>query len=330
MREELFQRRVVSSERFEAEVLERAIASQKVEGVYDPAVEEAPDQWQERYASVQDHLTEFYFAYNLPPDVFDRIVDELLKDRTGSERDIRLAYNPEMAPLHVLLRDGERIEGLPELERQKMAHHLQEIIVVIIKTVISDRLEFVGVAKQWMTVRDLRRIQNRRFGTGKIGGKAAGIVLAWKILQSEPSLREHFRMPESYFIGTDVFHAFKKDNGLLHVMNQKYKSASEIRAEFPQIQKDFAAGTLPDYINKMLANLLHGLGKTPLVVRSSSLLEDSLGTSFAGKYDSVFCPNQGSVDENLASDLGHLPGVCQRVQCRRLDLSQAYGPARLR
>jgi len=34
-------------------------------------------------------------------------------------------------------------------------------------------------------------------------------------------------------------------------------------------------------------------------VRSSSLLEDSFGTAFAGKYETHFCPNQGSEQENL-------------------------------
>jgi hypothetical protein len=36
-------------------------------------------------------------------------------------------------------------------------------------------------------------------------------------------------------------------------------------------------------------------------VRSSSLLEDNFGTSFAGKYESHFCPNQGTLDENLSA-----------------------------
>jgi hypothetical protein len=36
-----------------------------------------------------------------------------------------------------------------------------------------------------------------------------------------------------------------------------------------------------------------------LIVRSSSLLEDNFGTSFAGKYDSIFLPNQGTLEENL-------------------------------
>jgi len=41
------------------------------------------------------------------------------------------------------------------------------------------------------------------------------------------------------------------------------------------------------------------VGRKPLIVRSSSLLEDNFGTSFAGKYESHFCPNQGTEEENL-------------------------------
>src|SRR5262249_23593853 len=36
-----------------------------------------------------------------------------------------------------------------------------------------------------------------------------------------------------------------------------------------------------------------------VIVRSSSLLEDNFGASFAGKYASFFCPNQGTPKENL-------------------------------
>jgi len=43
------------------------------------------------------------------------------------------------------------------------------------------------------------------------------------------------------------------------------------------------------------------VGQAPLIVRSSSLLEDNFGSSFAGKYDSYFCPNQGTLEENLAA-----------------------------
>ena len=39
--------------------------------------------------------------------------------------------------------------------------------------------------------------------------------------------------------------------------------------------------------------MLDYFGQSPIIVRSSSLLEDNYGNAFAGKYESVFCPNQG-------------------------------------
>ena len=38
-------------------------------------------------------------------------------------------------------------------------------------------------------------------------------------------------------------------------------------------------------------------GQSPIIVCSSSLLEDNFGNAFAGKYESVFCANQGTPEE---------------------------------
>lgn len=302
MQEELFSRGVITPENLNKEVRERAIASQKLEGLKDPLTEEPPDIWHERLNHVRDYLTEFYFAHNVPAQVFDKIVATLLKDRTGTETLLTgLKYNPEMAPLDLVMKHGQRIEALPPEKRKGMDHHLQEIIVVIIKTIVSDRLEYVGTARKWFTVEDLLDIRRRRFGKGKIGGKAAGIELAWKILQSDKQNLENVRVPKSYFIATDVFDRYKGANDLMDVMNQKYKPAAEVQEQYPGIRKAFAAGQLPDEIIENLQNLLQKTGPAPLIVRSSSLLEDSYGTSFAGKYDSYFCANQGSPEENLAA-----------------------------
>ena len=48
-----------------------------------------------------------------------------------------------------------------------------------------------------------------------------------------------------------------------------------------------------------LRGILAKIDGKPLIVRSSSQLEDNFGTSFAGKYDSFFCPNQGTPEENI-------------------------------
>ena len=73
------------------------------------------------------------------------------------------------------------------------------------------------------------------------------------------------------------------------------------------------------------------IGTQPLIVRSSSQLEDNFGTSFAGKYDSHFCPNQGTPAENLhALTRGHRPHLRQHPQARGPALPAQQGPAGLR
>ena len=49
--------------------------------------------------------------------------------------------------------------------------------------------------------------------------------------------------------------------------------------------------------------MLDYFGQAPIIVRSSSLLEDSFGNAFAGKYRSEFCANQGSPEERLEAFL---------------------------
>ena len=301
MRAELFRRGIITPESLEAEVREKAILSQRREGVSGQLGEDE-EHWVQRKRAIQDHLTDFYFAYNFPLELFQNIVAQLLASRSVSPDDLDLHFNPELAPLELLLKQASDYEALPETERAKVHHHLEEIIVVLIKTMISDHLDFVRVSKAWFTAEDLKFIQSRRIGTGKIGGKAAGLLLAWKILQAfAPLMAQQIVLPESYFIGTDVFYDFISFNQLEHYIDQKYKSLDQIRQEYPTIQAIYEQKHFPDDVIEKLRAILQKVGNKPLIVRSSSLLEDKFGTSFAGKYDSHFCPNQGTLEENLAA-----------------------------
>ena len=47
-------------------------------------------------------------------------------------------------------------------------------------------------------------------------------------------------------------------------------------------------GDFPDYVMQQFSDMLDYFGQSPIIVRSSSLLEDNFGNAFAGKYDSVF------------------------------------------
>jgi hypothetical protein len=303
MRQELFTRHVVSSDTFEQEVREKAIRSQFLEGLEYPMEQEAPEVWLERVRQVRDDLTDFYFAYNLPHSLFVEIVKSLVQDRRP-DREVILTFNPELAPWDMLFAKAEEYETYTPEEKAKVKHHLQEIIVVLVKGMISDQLGFVGIAKNFFTMADLKEIRRRRIGRGKIGGKAAGMLLAYKILQraladGEIELSLPITIPESYYLGSDLFYEFHEQNDLHDFHNQKYKTHEEIIEEYPHIIEVFIRGRFSDQVIAQLRELLIEVGQTPLIVRSSSLLEDNFGSSFAGKYDSYFCPNQGSLEENL-------------------------------
>ena len=88
-------------------------------------------------------------------------------------------------------------------------------------------------------------------------------------------------------------------NGLMGWADQKYKEEEQMRAEFPRIQAEFMAGRFPDDIIESIREVVSKAGTQPLIVRSSSLLEDNFGNSFAGKYESVFCVNQGPRERRM-------------------------------
>lgn len=212
-------------------------------------------------------------------------------------------FDPELMPVSRLVYHASTIESIPPEERVSLEPHLTELKVIIIRRLISDQLAYINIAKKWFTISDLADILHRRIGPGKIGGKAAGMLLAARILNevADDEVRNSLSIPDSHFLGSDLLYIFMAMNGLTYWNDQKYKPEKLIWAEYPQIQKEFLAGKLPPEMVLELKELLAESGTAPLIVRSSSQLEDNFGTSFAGKYDSFFCPNQGTPEENLVN-----------------------------
>ncbi len=304
MREELFQRGIIDQETFNAEVKAKALESQRREGLHDPFGQEQAHIWQKRKDRIRNFQTDAYFGNNLSLALLDAIIDDVLNNQPGHTDSIELTFNPEIAPWEMLFRQGELYEALPSHMWKQVKHHLQEIKVVLIKGMISDQLRFIAVAKHVLSIADLRRIYRRRIGGGKIGGKAAGMILAWKILQQPPKdggpdISAFVEIPDSYFLGSEVIYDFRLMNNLDVYMNQKYRPLEEIRRDHPRIEAEHLAGVFPEPIVDQLRYVLEQFGDDPIIVRSSSLLEDNFGFSFAGKYSSYFCPNQGTHKENL-------------------------------
>ncbi len=300
MRDMLFKQGVITPQDFEEVVREQAIRSQEREGLENPFGEEAATVWDTRVHRVREHLTDFYFATNLPYELFEQIVLNVLARRQDGV-EVSVSFSSELSPKYMLFEQARAILAMPEEDRKQHDATLEEIKVVLIRAMISDQLEYVTIAKEWLTIDDLQQILRHKIGYGKIGGKAAGMLLAAAILRSVggEKIRNGLEVPESYFLGSDLMYTFMTRNGLMKWNRQKYKNEDQMREQYPAICEEYLAGDFPHDILQRLRTMMEKLQGKPLIVRSSSQLEDNFGTSFAGKYDSYFCPNQDSPEENL-------------------------------
>ena len=317
MRREMFTRGIIDRPAFENRVREEAIQTQVMEGMDNPFSQETSDVWEMRLSILREQLTDLIFSQHLPFELLETLVSGVLSERGVSGTDMRLAVNPELAPLDLVFEQALTIEKMPEAEKEIYKARLEESKVVLIRTMISEVLRYVNVAKEWFTVDDLAEIRRRKIGSGRIGGKSAGMLLAQFILKNSPELKfsEYLKIPESYYIGSDELYTFMSINNLFRWNDQKYKEEEQMRADYPAIEKDFVNGIFPPDILDQLQTMLIKIGSKPMIVRSSSLLEDNFGTAFAGKYESIFCPNQGSLNENL----NEITRAIARIYCSVLN-----------
>ena len=107
------------------------------------------------------------------------------------------------------------------------------------------------------------------------------------------------KVPKTWYITTDEIKEFLHYNNLEELNTQKYKELYEIRLDYPNVIQTMKNSRFPEGIIKSLSMALDDFGDTPLIVRSSSLLEDQEGAAFSGKYKSLFLANQGTKKERL-------------------------------
>ena len=180
--------------------------------------------------------------------------------------------------------------------------------VALIRRLLSDRPHFVSVAKNYIDINDFgdfaRRVIHPNNSHGHLGGKSSGLFLAAQILkhsQREDLFFQQVKIPKSWYLTSDSIFSFMSYNDLEDLVEQKYKDFSHVRQEYPYIVHIFKNSTFSPEIIKGLSLALDDFGDVPLIVRSSSLLEDEPSTAFAGKYKSLFIANKGTKEERLAA-----------------------------
>jgi pyruvate,water dikinase len=236
-------------------------------------------------------------------DILNRIQRWISEDRSSSAvQNLENVY----ADLAEVLDSIRRIKMLAPEGIDLPRSTANSVRVALIRRFFTEQLEFINVAKKYIDLEDffglMERIVFPPGSHGKLGGKSAGLFLASRILKQAARRSKIIglvKKPKTWYITSDGLIAFTTYNNLDDVIEQKYKDIEVIRREYPHLVQVFKNSTFPPEIVKGLSVALDDFGDVPLIVRSSSLLEDRLGTAFAGKYKSLFLANRGDKQKRL-------------------------------
>lgn len=169
----------------------------------------------------------------------------------------------------------------------------RDVFQRLARMVLSRDEGMLELVDRYLSLEDILTIRDRMVGIGLIGGKALGMLLARAILKHHAGeLYERLETPDCFFIGADVFYTFLIRNGVWWLRQQQRNPQTFLQG-IHEAQERILQGQFPSYTLDQLQAMLDYFGESPYIVRSSSLLEDAYGNAFAGKYDSVFCANQG-------------------------------------
>lgn len=210
----------------------------------------------------------------------------------------------------------DRFFSLAKLEYRQGIFR-EETETQIIESTLTKDPHMQEMIRTYFVPKDYFQLRDRMIGSGSLGGKACGMLLARKILRTElPECRKYFEPHDSFYIGSDVFYTYIVFNNCWEMrIRQRTEEGYFTQAE--TLKEALRSGTFPPDIREKFRTLLEYFGQSPIIVRSSSLLEDGFGNAFAGKYESVFCVNRGSPEERLEA----FENAVRTVYASTMDLS---------
>lgn len=191
----------------------------------------------------------------------------------------------------VVFNNAKKLLGKPE-EYQAVIKKL------LLSLLVGNEVKMFDLCDRYITLKDILEIASREIGTGFIGGKSVGMLLARNILSMEGEGRftSLLEPHDSYYLGSDIFYTYIVQNGWWR-LRTKQKTEEGYFKYAQELKEKLLVGKFPVNIQQQFVLMLEYFGQSPIIVRSSSLLEDNFGNAFAGKYESVFCVNQGTPEE---------------------------------
>ena len=245
-------------------------------------------------------------ASNLTDDEIVHVIEQWVKDDKSGF--LVEAVENQRTSLTEIADALERFEQMGFGDKELSRSVQLGLRVSLVRRFLTDDLEYINTAKNYLHVHDfcdiVQHVVSPAGSRGKLGGKSSGLLLAYHIVRRSDEYADAlggFKMPKTWYITSDGLLAFLDHNHLQDIHNRKYLEVEQVRKEYPHIVQAFKNSELPKEILKGLAVALDDIGDKPLVVRSSSLLEDRIGSAFSGKYKSLFLANRGSKRDRLAA-----------------------------
>jgi len=241
---------------------------------------------------------------SIPPEEISRMFQDWLKQ--DKARPLMLSSQKTGISLVEITDELNRFFDQENVETTLAPEDKISIKTALIRRFFTDRLEYVNVAKRYIDLKDFVNMLNHTVGptqgSGKFGGKTSGIFLAEKIIREAMETDEVLKdiaFPRSWYITSDTIVNFVHYNDLDEAFHMKYIPPEQIRQDQPFLEQVFKNASFPHELVESFRKIIRDLEGKPIIVRSSSLLEDSFGAAFSGKYKSLFVPNTGSEDERL-------------------------------
>ena len=168
-------------------------------------------------------------------------------------------------------------------------HKLQDVDAhrqIIFDAIVQyRRMKNIGVVAVFDRLKFDRYAHFARIGEGSLGGKGRGLAFLDRIIKRHPELNEYegaeVSIPKTVVLCTDFFDEFMEKNNLYPI------ALSD--APDDEILQHFLRAQLPDSLIADFFTFFDAV-KSPIAVRSSSLLEDSHYQPFAGIYSTYMIP----------------------------------------
>lgn len=147
-----------------------------------------------------------------------------------------------------------------------------------------------------------------RIGEGSLGGKGRGLAFIDNMVKRHPEFNgfenASVAIPKTVVLCTDIFDEFMDVNHLYQIALSDVDDST--------ILKTFLRARLPERLNEDLLAFFNVV-KSPIAIRSSSLLEDSHYQPFAGIYSTYMIPYLEDKNEMLRMLTDSIKGVYASV-----------------